>query len=381
MDLLNREKNRLYAYETFKTFVFGLIGLFIPIYVVKSGYSIYHAFGYIIATSIISAALTPLLSTLNRNYGLKHSLAASYLLVLPALLILQTVAPAYTVIILAGILYSLGKTVHNLAMNIEFTEDTDEASREKESSYLFSFRGLARAAGPAVGGTVLAASGMGSLSALALAGVVLSLLPLLGGVENRTSRKFSFDPGQIREQEELIPIYLARGVQGAAAVSIFALFMFTEVGGSVNAGWARSLDNIGFVIAALAAGRVSTSRGLRKILVAGSLGSAAAYLFRAFITTPIQAFAVSVLGGITFQLYQIPLYSGISDKAEETSEVQLYGMRKVFTSTGSAATVFITALISQAVSTGLAFRSAFLLGGLSCLITMYYGLRLPNTSK
>lgn len=381
MELFSKEKQRLYAYESFKTFVFSLIGLFIPIYVVKSGFSIYHAFGYILITSVASTVLTPLLSRVNRDYGLKHSLAASYILMIPAFLALQTLNPSYYLIMAAGILYSLGATVHNLAMNIEFTEDTEEDSREKDSSYLFSVKGLARAAGPAIGGTVIAAYGMEALASLALGGVVLSIVPLLGGVENRTSKKFSLGFHEAKSQTGLLPIYLARGVQGASAVSLFALFMFTEVGGSVNAGWARSLDNIGFVIAALAAGRISTSGGLRKILIFGSLGSAIVYLSRAFIVTPVQAFVISIAGGITFQLYQVPLYSGISDKAEETDEVQLYGMRKVFTSLGSIFTVGTAILTAYMTDTVTAFQIIFVLAGLSCLVTMYYGLQLPNTSR
>lgn len=380
MEIFAEEKQRLYAYESLKTFVFSLIGLFIPIFVIKSGYSLYHALGYIMTTSVISIAATPYLSKLNRDHGLKHSLAASYILIIPAFLILQSLDPSYFLILSAGVLYSLGKTVHNLAMNIEFTEDTEEESREKDSSYLFSVTGLARGIGPAVGGFLLASFGMTVLSSVALVGVLLSVLPLINGVENRTSEMFSLGFQQIQDQLELLPIHFARGIQGAAAVSIFALFMFTEVGGSINAGWARSLDNIGFVIAALAAGRIGSRRGLRNILVIGSLGSAIVYFSRALIVSPLQAFLVSIAGGITFQLYQVPLYSGLSDEAEKKGEVQLYGMRKVFTGIGSGLTALVALLVVRFYDPLTAFQFTFALGGLSCLLTMYYGLQLPNTS-
>lgn len=80
---------------------------------------------------------------------------------------------------------------------------------------------------------------------------------------------------------------------------------------------------------------------------------------------PLEAFAVSFVGGIFFQIYHVPVYRKFADTAEDEDVLEFYTLRKIFVSFGNILTVstLLTGYLLFDLWTG--FAMTFLLAAFS----------------
>lgn len=370
-----REIDELYMYEFLKNLGTSIIGVFIPIYIISQGFTIYHAGLFILISGITSLLLSYPISKVVARKGFKHGLAASYLFILPGLIAIQVFELSLLLIIFSGLLYNIGRVIHSISINAEFAVDSKKKSRGSDSGKMLSLPNISRVIGPVLGGAIFASMGFHTLLMISIFFLGLSIIPLLATADHRDPMDYSFKDLAEYDLREVLPVFVSRGIDAVSGVDVFALFMFTVIGGSVDVGWARSLDSLGFVLTGFFTGILIQRFGSRKPLIVGALGNGVLNFSRGFLNTPLQAFSVSFLAGIMFQIYHVPLYSRFADMAENSDVLEFYALRKTFVGLGNI--LVITTLFTfdyfYTLETG--FKATFILGALAMLVIAAKGPR------
>jgi MFS family permease len=370
---LGRDINQIYIYELLKNFAFSLIGVFIPVYIVSQGFSLYHAALFIVISGFTGVILSYPVARIVSRIGFKHGLAASYLFVVPGLVMIQKLELSLILIVFASIFYNTGRVLHNICLNSEFAEDSDKEQRGKDSGRMLSLPSISRILGPAVGGVIYSVYSFQAALTVSIAALLLSIIPLLASRDHRDPMKYRFEDILKEEHLKTIPLFVIRGIQAVTAVAVFGLFVYYFVGGAMDVGWARAMDSLGFVLTGLVTGRLVQRLGKGKIIALGSTGAAAVHLARGFAVTPFTAFTISFVGGIFFQIYHVPVYSKFADEAEKQDILEFYTLRKIFVSLGNILTVATLAFFFYFYSMKTAFIATFVLAALSTLTMGFIG--------
>lgn len=370
--MLGRDINQIYIYELLKNFSLSLVGVFIPIFIVSEGFSIYHALLFIVLSGVTGIVFSYPISKLISRIGFKHGLILSYFFVVPGLVAIRTFELSILVISASSIAYNIGRTFHNICLNSEFAVDSDEETRGKDSGRMLSLPNISRVVAPFLGGIVFASLGFDTLLIIAIGVLILSILPLLASKDHRDPMDYSFLSILRKEHFKTVPLFIIRGIQAVTAVSIYGLFIYYVVGGALEVGWARALDSLGFVVTGLFTGRFIHRYSERTAVILGTIGAGSVHLLRSLVTLPVEAFAVSFLGGIFFQIYHVPIYKKFADTAEKEDVLEFYALRKIFVSIGNILTVatLITGYFLFDLQTG--FTMTFVLAAVATLSMSFF---------
>lgn len=269
--VLGRDINQIFLYELLKNFALSLIGVFIPIYILSQGLTVYHAALFIVLSGVSGILFSYPVSRIVSRIGFKHGFVTSYLFIVPGLILIRSFELDIYVIVGSSLAYNIGRVIHNICLNSEFAVDSDEDTRGTDSGKMLSLPSISRIIAPFLGGVVFASLGFDSLLLIALAFLLASILPLLASKDHRDPMNYSFMSILRKEHLRTVPLFVIRGIQAVTAVSVFGLFIYTQVGGALEVGWARALDSLGFVVTGLFTGKVIERYGGRTAVLTGTL--------------------------------------------------------------------------------------------------------------
>lgn len=374
---LGRDINQIYIYELLKNFSLSLIGVFVPIYIVSQGLTLFHAALFIVLSGVTGIILSYPVARIISRFGFKHGLVASYFLIIPGLIAIRSFKLSLAVIIGSSLLYNLGRITHNISLNSEFAVDSKKKTRGKDSGRMLSLPNISRVIAPLFGGVIFASLGFDSLVVVALVFLVLSIVPLLFSGDHRDPMDYSFRDVFKEEHLTTVPLFVIRGIQAVTAVSVFSLFIYFSIGGALDVGWARAMDSLGFVLTGLVTGKFIQRYSERYAVIIGTSGAALIHVFRSLVATPVHAFMVSFIGGIFFQIYHVPIYKKFAERAEKEDVLEFYTLRKMFVSVGNILTIGVLAGSYMFFSREVAFGLAFVLAALATVSMRYFSERIP----
>lgn len=362
-----RELDSLILYEFLKNFSLSLIGIFIPIYILSEGMGLLSAALFIIISGVCGLVLSYPISRVIAKLGFKHSLIASYLFLIPGLIVIQTMELSIAVIVVSSVLYNFGRLLHRMGLESEFAIDSDRKKRTEDSGKMLSLPNISRIVAPFAGGVIFTGLGFSQLMLFALIIIFLSAVPLILSKDHHDPMDYDMKKLVSKESLKTLPLFIIRGVQAITEVDIFAVFVFLVVGGSIEVGSARALNSLGFVLTGLLIGYFASKIDKKLFVTVGCIGTSLVFFVRGFIATPLQAFVVSFLGGIFFQIYHVPLFSSFTDEAEDTEVLEFNTLRRIFYSVGQILAVSVLVLFYFFYDLSTGFIAVFVLGGIATL--------------
>jgi hypothetical protein len=370
--VLDKKINSIYLYEILRTFGMDLIGLFIPIYIVSQGLGFEYALGFLIIEQITSMVLSLPVSHIIAKIGFKHSLAVSYVFLLPSLVLLRTETLTLQIITICSVAYSLGKILHGLSINSEFAVDSHSKKRDSESSKMLGLPNISRITAPIAGGFILNKLGFSFLISTSILFFILSAIILLRSKDHRDPLSYDLKAIVKENYRKTFPVFFARGILNATAVTGFALFTYFFIGNEIDAGAVAAIDNLGLLAIALISGKLSKKYTRATIITVGLIGSSAIHFLRTATSTPLEALMISGIGGILFMMYEVPLFSDFADVAEDEDVLEFYTVKRIIFKAGQAFTIGLITVIGLKIGLKQGFQTAFALAGLTSLISIIW---------
>lgn len=364
--------DQIYAYEVLQKFAFGLIGIFIPVYIAAEGSPLQWVFAYLMVDTLVFMLASIPASYLISRIGFKHSLVLSYFFYIPAFVALQVFGLSLELVVFSALMLGIGKPLHWVALHAEFAVDSEKEERGKASGRLLGLPRISKAIAPFLGGLVMAVYGFSHLVSVALFFVLLSALPLLASRDHRDPMRYSLRSLLDRRHAVFGSLFVLRGVAIGTGGYLFPLYVFYLVGGTIDVGGVQSMASVGAVVFALFIGRVTDRVERRHMILLGVASSAILFGLRAYVTVPAEAFLVSFLAGLMLMVYNVPLYSILADYAEDEDVLEFYAFREVFLCIGRVGIYLLALFIGLNYSLEAGFRTAFYVAGFTTLLMAVY---------
>lgn len=361
--LIKSELEEVYLNLIIQSFAISLISIFIPIYLIKLGYSLDQALIFIAVEYAVLSGFTPFSALLARNYGLKHMILYRTPLVLAFFIGLYSLnsinVPIYTIAVVGGIAHSM----YWLSLHSLFAKYSNKIHRGLQAGKLVSFSRIASVLAPGMGGIIAFYFGFQTLFVIAILFLCASVVPLFftGDMKPHVPR-FSFRKMASRSNLKMLAAFTLQGTVKIVGVVIWPVFIYFILKDVASVGFVGTITAVGSVVVTLYIGKLSDSMSRFFLLKIGGLLVAATFVMRMAATNFTRIFIISFIAGLAEIVIDIPLITMFYDKANERNPIEVVVLRELGLGIGKVGALLVCIWVMHK------FVIGFSLAGVSSLL-------------
>jgi MFS family permease len=369
------ELSEIYTSMFLRSFALHIIGIFVPIYLYKIGFSLESVFFWIMCWYIFRIFYTFLSAKIIAKIGPKHSIALATVIYIVYLSLLMTIKDLGWPLIILAAIGSLGTALFMIAFEVDFSKVKHSEHGGKELGYEQIFEKVGAVVGPLMGGLIATFIDPRYTIALAIVVLCISLIPLFASAEPTHVRqkiifkgfpmkrhKRDFISGAVFNNENMItiiiwPIFIA--------VTILETNTFAVLG---------VLAAVGTTIALLASftiGKLVDEQKGGLLLKSGVIVNAITHIFRPFANSITQVLGINLINEPTTIAYRLPYLKGRFDAADSLPGYRIiyFSLIDMFSSILTVVLWLIICLITFVSDPIVAMKWSFIIAaGLSLLI-------------
>jgi MFS transporter, YQGE family, putative transporter len=314
---IHNKYNDLLIADSLRYLGLSMISLFIPIFLLKTGYPLPAVILLELCMFLLSIILHFVFVVHMHRWGVKKSLVTSYLLNILLFTILYFTEALIGMtgralfLVLLGLVNITGFTLYWSAHHIYFIKSTSILNSGAKEGTLNAILSLTGIIGPFLGGLLITLHGfnivfLSSASLLCVASVVLFFSKDIKIKKCHLKKEIILDTGAMRKNL----IYFFQGMAFAVTVFLWPIFLFSAVFSFASIGLLYLLSDLAYSIICFVSGRESDKKGNRKLVNMGSMGLGSSLILRVVFATPIGIFFWQTIGGLFSALIHVPLNSG-----------------------------------------------------------------------
>lgn len=317
------ELSELYISMLFRGLAISMTGLFVPIYMIKLGYSA-GSFFYVVACYFtarffifdIAAAYTV------ARIGPKHSMLIGYILLACNTSMFLTIETINWPLWLLGVVWGGSMSYFIIPFHVDFSKVKHSIHGGKELSYVQIMEKAGAALGPVIGGLIATYLGAQYLFLLATLMIVFGIIPLFATREpTKVRQHISLYGLPFRRLKRDYFSVAAYGIENTLSISLWpvfiALFVFVDSTVYTKVGFLSTVAIISGILAAYAIGKTIDNKKGRALLRVSAITNSLIHLIRPFITTFSGAFMVTVSNDVVTTGYRMPYQKGWYDAADD----------------------------------------------------------------
>ncbi|RME54946.1 MFS transporter [Candidatus Woesearchaeota archaeon] len=296
------------------SFSFSLVGLFIPIYLLKEiGKSFDAVMLFLILYGLFTLLGFYIALNLSKYAGLNVTVMLSVPIRLAFLLMLNALKNYNISLILIAFIGGIGAPMFWLPFHKRFSQFSDHGKRGAELGLMYAANGFFAIIAPLFGGVVAQTFGFKWLYALAGIILGLSVVPLLF-IKNEKLEKQIYikDILKGRTYRELLG-YFAEGYRINAYV-LWMIFVFFIISSYVTIGGLSSVVVLFNTLFNMVVGYFSDVWDKKKILRIGALTDAITWILRVIFTSIYSIFALTSISGMAISVWHTPFMMKYYDK-------------------------------------------------------------------
>lgn len=343
------ELAEIYTSMSIRSFGFGIIGIFVPIYLYQNGNTLQSIFFFYTLFFLFRLPIAYLAAFVVARIGPKHSIAISTILLVVFLFQLLTLDIFNWSLPVLALSFSITNGLFFIAYNTDFSKIKNTKHAGKELGWLYIFERIGAALGPLVGGILASLISPELTISLAIVVLLSSLIPLFISNEPvRIHQRITFKGFRWRRHTRDYVAISAFGIDAIASLVLWPLLIgvtiFTE-GTYAKLGIITGVALGVSVFSALMFGKFVDNNKGYYLLRFGTILNSIGLFIRSIITNTGGAIAVTMLNEPISLAYKIPLVKGYYDAADSEE-----GYRIVYLTIGE---------ITTAVAKGLFFAGLF----------------------
>ncbi len=325
----NQEVNEMYVAMSMRSFAVSLIGIFVPIYLFTLGYSLRTIFLFYIMANAFQFVGDYLAGHAIARYGAKHLIIISY----PAMVI--NLAMLTTLQILHWPLWSLALTMA-VALNLfwvpyhdDFSEAKNKMTTGKQVGNWVILSEVSGALGPLIGGFIAQKFGIQYGILVALAIILVAIIPLIGKHEIVSRKTFRHSALSVKKYYKDLIAYGGVSFEGMTLGVIWPLFLYLFFKNYVKVGIIVTLSLILVTLLSFAIGKMTDKYGNERAMKTGSMITFFTAGSRIFALGTNMAYVISTISSLSNFVLLIPFYSVFyahADKEPRTEYVTLMEM-------------------------------------------------------
>lgn len=365
---LTQEIQEVYLHRFIHQLAKKLVTIFIPLYLLNAGFShlaVILFYVVYLGTPLISSFPFAILAS---KVGYKRTSLLSAPLIFGFYFILRSLEAGSSLTYPVAFLGGLGFNMYWIGMNPEVAKSSKSEKRTEESGYFYSMSSLASAISPFLGGLILSVYSFNVLFLIAIALVLASFVPFLFNTENKDGMEIELVEFFLNFPKADFATYLVNGSLFLGKMLVWPFYLATVIQGSVSIGGAGTILAIGSTVTSASIGKISEKYGKVKIVSLGAIVTSITYILMSQVTTPMEAFLISGLNGLSFTVFTVPIFSTAMDHSESSDKLEYFAVREIALTLGRFITLLIFALAFFLLDVKTSFLVAFGILSLTALI-------------
>ncbi|MFO0882140.1 MAG: hypothetical protein U0491_01705 [Candidatus Saccharimonadales bacterium] len=370
------ELSELYATQLLRSLSISLVGLFVPIYLYKSGFSIAAICGMFFVWTLIRPLWSWLGAKLIGWYGPKHTMAIAVFVQIAYLTLILTINELHWPLWLVGVVGSFCYGVYLMAFEVDFSKIKHSEHGGKELGYMQMFERLGAVLGPVVGGLIATFIDPRFTIAIAIFVLCASLVPIFLSAEPVRQHQVVIVKGfPWRRHRRDIFVSSAFALENVVSITVWPLFLgvFVITANTYAAlGLLTAISTAVAFLAIFAIGKLIDDNHGKLLLNIGAYANAVLHIARIFVVTPIQALFVNLINEPLTAMYRMPFLKGRYDAADSVPgyRITYFMLIDMFLTVGNVIFWGTMMVIATTISDKTALQFAFVMGAfLSILIT------------
>ncbi|MCK5040187.1 MAG: MFS transporter [Candidatus Aenigmarchaeota archaeon] len=363
--LHNRELNELYISIAIRTFALSMVNVFVPIYLLKLGYSLASVLIFYAILNAVHALFVIPASMICSKYGFKHSIFFSIPFLLVFYMLLYSLEQYSWSLYFPAIVFGFSNALFWMGYHVDFSKFSDRKNRGEELGVARIISQLFHIIGPAVGGLILTFIGFKALFACVSVLLMASVIPLFFSKDIHEPMNFSLTEifNGLNLKDRLA--FIGYGIESGMGTVIWPIFIFFSIlNNYTSLGFVSSLSLFFSLIFIFVISRFSDSYR-RLALRIGAVANAVIWTMRSFVKTGFYVFVIDSFYGIAQTTINIPFDALCYDKANKSNIVKFIINREIAIQTGRVflflALLSVTDLVAGFVLGGVGASVLYLL--------------------
>lgn len=367
--VLTSEMGQLCANAAMLQFASSLVAVFIPIYLVESGFSLAQALLFFALHFGIAGLLSPLAAVVGARLGFKRTILLHTPLRVVYLLWLGILPQHPGHFYWLAAFASVVGTFYWIPMHSLFARASHDGRRGSDVGRFTTVMKIANIAGPVLGGAAIVLLGYGTLFTISAALIVLSAVPLFFTKDLKCCEGISLRRMASSAPKRFVAAFTAEGALSAASPIVWPLFIFAVLGSELTVGSVTTLSGVGIAVFTLYTGVLSDRVKKTALLHIGGLLWALTWFMRPLALDMAAIFAVGLLDGLVGVLVAVPFGALFYGQAMKSAPDEFIVLREMCLGAGRVA--YLLALVALLPFVN-AFTAGFVLAGLTALVFVLF---------
>ncbi len=342
------ELAEIYTSMSIRSFGFGIIGIFVPIYLYQNGVSLPSIFLFYTVFFFLRIPVSYFAAFVIGKIGPKHSIAVSTILVIVFLSMLLSFSKFEWPLFLLAFSFTIANGLFFIAYNTDFSKIKDSKHGGKELGWLFIFERAGMATGPLVGGIIASLISPEFTIVFAMLVLMGSLIPLfLTNEPVKVHQKITFKGfkwgNHTRDYVSLSAFNIENVASGVMWPLLVGIFIFTEDTYAKLGGIIAIAMIISMFSARMFGKFIDNKHGL-VLLQYGTIMNSLTHIMRSTVTAAGGTIAVSTLNEPITLSYKMPLAKATFDAADSEEGYRIVYLASTEMITAIAKSVYCFAL-------------------------------------
>lgn len=311
----------LYSSNMLRAVASSLFSIFVPVFLLKSGYSVFQVCLYYLFYFFIRFLADIICGFAIAKIGPKHAWIVSHLANILSLLSLLML-PQYSILFFVSATFNaIGSSFQFVPLNVDFSKIKHAEHNGKEQSFFLMLEKVGSAVGPLLGGYIAATYGASYTILASVAIYLLSLIPLLASPEpTELSQRITFKGFPFKKLWRDIASNCARATDATVTMGMWPIFMTIAIFKT------DTYQSIGFIstasiVVALSStfliGRLIDTKKSLLLLRISVIGDSLIYIARIFSRTLPAAFAVNAANEVAVAGVSMSYLKGAYSAADD----------------------------------------------------------------
>ncbi len=337
------ELAEIYISMTLRSFGFSAIGVFVPIYLFKTGVSLQGVLFFLFCFFAFRLFTAPLSGKIVGLIGPKHGIALSNVLFIVFLSILLTYETILWPLPFLAFMYTMANGLFFVSYHTDFSKIKHASHGGKELGWLYIFERVGSALGPVVGGMLAGFFNPQVSIIFAIMVIFGSLIPLFMTNEPvKVHQKITLRGMGIKkiiksDAISLTALNVVNVAHGAVWPLFIGVFVFSD--NTYQAlGFIVGVSMVVSMISARMYGKIVDRKRGSSLLIFGSLSTTVVNIVRVFSFNPVTAASISAVAEPSELAAKMPLVKAYYDEADshEGYRIAYIVLTEVVVSVGKA---------------------------------------------
>ena len=367
------ELSELYVSMTVRSVAISSVGIFVPIYMFRLGYTLQDLFmlygWYATTMAVVSIGSAWLVARI----GPKHSMLMSFVFQLTSMGLFLTLGQINWPLYVIGFVWGVATNLFFLSYHVDFSKVKHAHHSGKELGYMYIMQKIGYIVGPLLGGvigTVFGGSYVFLVAAVLMLFGVMVLLRTAEPVKTRQRLDFSLPVHKMKIDMQSYAAFATENILTNILWPTFVV-LFVLVGGVyIKLGLLSSISVLVSILATYIFGKIADAKKGRRLLrISASLNSLL-HLSRSFATSLPHVFAINILNDSLTIGYSLPYTKGWYSAADDFAgkRIAYFAAIEVAGNTARAVACWMLAVLSMFLSARLTLTIGFVAAAIVSLL-------------